>query len=67
MKGITKPNKANLTDDYGRLQQGALEQKKAKRMDEWIAENASSYYIRIDPDYANCSALQMISGSSAKR
>ena len=67
MKGITKPHKANLTDDYGRLQQVALEQKKAKRMDEWIAENASSYYIRIDPDYANCSALQMISGSSAKR
>jgi peptidyl-prolyl cis-trans isomerase SurA len=67
MKSITKPHKANLTDDYGRLQQVALEQKKAKRMDQWVAENASSYYIRIDPDYASCNALQMITGSSAKR
>lgn len=58
LKSMTAPHKANLKDDYSRIQQAALQQKRGWAMDEWIQKKSSSYYIRIDPEFKDCASLQ---------
>lgn len=65
MKNITTPHKANLKDDYNRIQETALQQKRAKKMETWLAEKSPSYYIKIDPAYMRCNSLQMWSNNSS--
>ncbi len=65
MRSITKPHKANLQDDYGRIQEVALQQKKAKKLDEWMAEKSPSYYLKVDEEYSNCHAIRQL--NSVKR
>jgi peptidyl-prolyl cis-trans isomerase SurA len=60
MKSITTPHKANLRDDYNRIQEAALNQKKAQRMEKWLAEKLPSFYLKIDPVYTNCSSMKML-------
>lgn len=67
MKSITAPHKANLQEDYSRIQFAALQKKKGEHMQNWVREKAPTYYIKIDPDYAQCPNLQMYMGSAAKK
>ncbi|HRO41787.1 MAG TPA: peptidylprolyl isomerase [Flavipsychrobacter sp.] len=55
LKSRTEPHKANLKDDYSKIQQVALQQKQAKKTEEWLMNRLPNYYIRIDPKYASCS------------
>jgi len=54
LKLRTKPHKANLDEDYARMQQLALEKKQTQVMDDWIAKKAESSYINIMNEYRNC-------------
>lgn len=68
MKSITAPHKANLTEDYSRIQFAALQKKKGERMQQWIRDKAPSYYIKITPEYAQCPNLEPYrSDRSAKK
>ena len=55
LKARTNPHKANLDDDYARIQQIALDQKKQEVLDEWLTKKMNSTYISIKDDYRNCS------------
>jgi peptidyl-prolyl cis-trans isomerase SurA len=55
LKSRTNPHKANLEEDYSRIQQIALEQKKQDVIDEWISKKLQSTYISISDDFRNCS------------
>lgn len=57
MKSRTEPHKANLSDDYNRLQEVALAQKKNKKLESWLAEKLPTYYVRLAPEYAGCSEM----------
>jgi len=57
LKARTEPHKANLKDDYAKIQQVALSQKQGKKLEQWIADRLPNYYIRIAPEYASCSAF----------
>lgn len=50
----TKPHVANLKDDYQYISTAALNYKKQKVLDEWIAKNISSAYITIKKEYRDC-------------
>ncbi|MBS1775403.1 MAG: peptidylprolyl isomerase [Bacteroidetes bacterium] len=54
LKNRTVPHKANLKDDYSRIQQVALQQKQAKRTEEWLKSRLPNYYMKIDPSYSSC-------------
>jgi peptidyl-prolyl cis-trans isomerase SurA len=54
LKSRTNPHKANLEDDYARLQELALEKKKMAIVDEWITNKLKSTYVAIMSDYSNC-------------
>ncbi len=58
MKGRTEPHKANLIDDYARIQEVALGQEKAEALDIWMNAKMPTFYIRIAPEYKSCPDLK---------
>ncbi len=69
LKTRTEPHRENMKDDYNREAQRAVEEKKQEALEKWFNNKIASYYIMIDDDYKNCSALQkwMQTASSAAR
>jgi len=53
----SEPHRENLKDDYNKVAQRALEQKKNKALQTWFQTRISTYYIMIDGDYRNCGNL----------
>lgn len=49
LKSRSEPHRMNLHDDYSRISQFALEEKKAKAMEKWLATKLATYYINVDP------------------
>ena len=49
LKSRSEPHRMNLHDDYSKISQFALEEKKAKAMDKWLATKLPTYYINVDP------------------
>lgn len=54
VKSRTEPHRANLKDDYQRIQDEALAQKKEKVVNEWIRKKITSTYLRIADEYKTC-------------
>ena len=50
----TEGHTANLQNDYQRISDLFLAQKKEKTLKKWIADKQAETYIRIDDTYANC-------------
>ena len=53
----TQPHKENLRDDYDRISQRALSEKKQTVLDTWFKQHINSFYVDIDPEYRKCSNL----------
>lgn len=58
LKSRTEPHKANLKDDYSKIQNVALSQKKSMKLQEWIRAKMPDAYIRITQEYANASVFK---------
>lgn len=58
LKTRTAPHRENLTDDYSKIAREALEEKKENALETWFNEKLGNYYIKIDPEYADCEAMQ---------
>ena len=54
----SEPHRENMKDDYNRIAQRALEEKKAQALQKWFVSKIPGYYILIDPEYKNCNGLQ---------
>ncbi len=54
LKRKTTPHKANLRDDYNRIQAWALQKKKQEAVDNWIREKSNSAYVRINENFMDC-------------
>ncbi len=50
----TPPHRANLKDDYSKIQEWALQDKQKRIVDEWINDKAAKTYIRIVDRYKKC-------------
>ncbi|OUJ75276.1 peptidylprolyl isomerase [Hymenobacter crusticola] len=57
LKSNTPPHQANLKDDYQKISQAALNEKKNKALDEWFKQNRGSVFIEVDPQYTDCKVL----------
>ena len=51
LKLRTEPHKANLTDDYQKIQSSALSEKQNKVLKEWVSKKQKSTAINIKQDY----------------
>jgi peptidyl-prolyl cis-trans isomerase SurA len=54
LKNRTAPHKANLADDYPRIQELALEKKKITIINDWYSEKAAKTFIKINKPYNEC-------------
>ncbi len=54
LKRRTEPHKANLVQDYDKIQQWGLEAKKIKAINDWVNKEIPETYIKIDESYKNC-------------
>ena len=60
LKSNTPPHQANFKDDYQKLAQAALAERKNKALDEWFAKNRGSVFIEVDPQYTGCKLLNTV-------
>jgi peptidyl-prolyl cis-trans isomerase SurA len=61
----SKPHKADLRQDYGKIQTAALDQKKAEFTEKWVLEKLRSTYMSVGDMFAECPNLkEMLSHSN---
>jgi peptidyl-prolyl cis-trans isomerase SurA len=59
LKSRSEPHRMNLHDDYNRISQFALEEKKGKAMEKWITTKLPAYYVSVDTQTeAECPQLK---------
>ena len=59
LKSRSEPHRMNLHDDYSKISNFALEEKKAKTLDKWLQAKIPTYYVMVDPDTeADCPILK---------
>jgi peptidyl-prolyl cis-trans isomerase SurA len=58
LKSRSEPHRMNLRDDYNKIKQAALEEKKYQALEKWLDSHISNYYIMIDPEQGQCPQLQ---------
>jgi len=56
-KSRTEPHRLNMKDDFSKISQMALEEKKQKALEKWMKEKIPTYYIMIDDDASDCEQL----------
>lgn len=54
LKTRTDPHKANMKEDYNKIQEWALDNKKAKVISKWIELKSKTAYIRLGDKFKNC-------------
>lgn len=53
-----EPHRENLKEDYNRIAQRALEEKKTSTLEKWFKDHIPTYYVLIDKDYSSCEGLE---------
>ncbi len=54
VKSRTEPHRANLKEDYQRIQEEALAEKKATAINVWTKKKLATTYVRVSDEYKNC-------------
>ena len=53
-KNRLPPHQASLKEDWHRIQNAALAQKKDKMLDKWFTKARQDVFIKVDPEYKGC-------------
>jgi peptidyl-prolyl cis-trans isomerase SurA len=65
LKSRSEPHRMNLTDDYSKISQMALEEKKGIALDKWMRTKIPTYYIMVDGDTSSeCPSVQKFASST---
>lgn len=68
LKTRTEPHRENLKDDYNRISQRALEEKKNEVLEQWFNKKVVTYYILIDDEYKSCPEMaRWLTGNAAEK
>ncbi len=54
LKSRSEPHRANMKDDYQRVQNIALSLKQSKVIDNWIKNKLKTTFVKIDEEYKTC-------------
>jgi peptidyl-prolyl cis-trans isomerase SurA len=57
LKTRTEPHQENMREDYNKVAERALDEKKQVTLEKWFKEHLPRYYITIDKEFANCESL----------
>jgi peptidyl-prolyl cis-trans isomerase SurA len=58
IKSETQPHRENLRDDYDKVAQRAVEEKKNDALEEWFNKKICTFYVNIDKNYQSCPELK---------
>ncbi len=58
LKSKSQPHRENLKDDYNKVAQRALEEKKNSMLEKWFDKKIPTYYIMIDDDHQTCDEMK---------
>ncbi len=67
LKTKTEPHRMNMKDDYNRISEMALEEKKNEVLDTWFTKRIPTYFIMVDDDYKNCPEMVKWMVNTAKK
>ena len=57
LKSRSNPHKANLQQDYSKIQKAALESKKNIYINEWVENTVKSTFVKVDPMFSKCEII----------
>jgi peptidyl-prolyl cis-trans isomerase SurA len=60
LKSKSRPHQANLRDDYQKIYNAALQEKRTRILEEWFGDARKQVYIDIDPEYSACDVANSI-------
>ena len=67
VKSRSEPHRMNLPDDYSKISQAALEEKKAQALNKWIETKVPTYYIMVDDEaQTDCPKLKKLASQDVK-
>ena len=67
LKSRSEPHRMNMRDDYSKISQMALEEKKALVLDKWLKAKIPTYYIMVDNESsASCPRVQKFASTDTK-
>ncbi|MBK8703328.1 MAG: peptidylprolyl isomerase [Saprospiraceae bacterium] len=58
LQSRTAPHRANLKQDYAKIQQAAIQSKQSETVAKWVKNAISSTYVAFDQRYDNCPELE---------
>lgn len=58
LKSETEPHKANLEQDYSKIQAAAKAEKQQKILESWVALHRGNNYVRIDESMHSCPSMK---------
>jgi peptidyl-prolyl cis-trans isomerase SurA len=61
----TEPHRENLKDDYNKVAQRAMEEKKNLAVEKWFKSKLPTYYVMVDPEYSTCESIRNTFPNSA--
>ena len=64
LQSRTEPHRENLRDDYSKVAQRAMDEKKGAVLEKWFRDHIPNYYIQIDPEFANCESVKDLLGTA---
>ncbi len=67
LKNRTEPHKANLKEDYSKIQQAAFSEKQTTYLMKWLEGRIPSFYIKIDEEYNSCHNISKWNNNTTKR
>lgn len=56
-KSRSEPHRLNMKDDFSKISEMALEEKRQKVLEKWMNEKIPGYYIMIDDEITECEQL----------
>ncbi len=67
LKSRSQPHRMNMTDDYSKISQMALEEKKGIVLDKWMKAKIPTYYIMVDSETsADCPQVHKYASTDSK-
>ena len=64
-KSKTEPHTASLREDYEKLAQIVLSNKRNNALEEWFKKAQGDVYISVEPEYKNCKILGLATGDDS--
>jgi peptidyl-prolyl cis-trans isomerase SurA len=56
----SKPHKADLSLDYNKIQQAALQQKKSEYTEKWVLEKLRTTYLSVREEFTECANIKLL-------